>query len=121
MTINERVRYLRKDVLHLTQAKFANMLGMKQTGVSSFEKNDATMTDQTIKTICLVFGVNENWLRNEEGPVLIEPDTFSLDEFVKSHSASEIEMEILRAYFELDADVRQMLIEHFKAQFDKSK
>ena len=34
MTINERVKHFRKDVLHISQTEFAVSLGMKQTGVS---------------------------------------------------------------------------------------
>ena len=48
MTINERVRYFRKDVLHMNQTEFALSIGMKQTGVSSFEKEGATVSDLSL-------------------------------------------------------------------------
>ena len=117
MTVNERVKYLRKDVLKLSQTEFAIKLGMKQTGVSGFEQVGATMTDQTIKTICLVFNVNEEWIRYGTDPMFVESDAFSLDDFVKSHNGTEIELEILKAYFELDPDIRKRLIEHFRSRF----
>lgn len=39
MTINERVKHFRKDVLHISQTEFAVSLGMKQTGVSYMERD----------------------------------------------------------------------------------
>lgn len=118
MTINERIRALRKDHLKLNQTDFALLIGMKQTSVSSFEKPGATVTDQTIKSICLaVDGLNEEWLRTGNGEMIIEPETFSLDDFVKQHGATEIELQIMKTYFELPPDMRELLIERFGSVF----
>lgn len=118
MTINERIRTLRKDHLKLNQTDFALLIGMKQTSVSSFEKPGATVTDQTIKSICLaVDGLNEEWLRTGNGEMIIEPETFSLDDFVKQHNATEIDLQIVKTYFELPPDVRELLIERFRSIF----
>ena len=72
MTINERVRYFRKDVLHMNQTEFALSIGMKQTSVSSFEKEGATVSDQSIKAISSIHGVSEKWLRNGTEPMYIQ-------------------------------------------------
>ena len=73
MTINERIRYLRKERLNLSQTEFAELLGMKQTSVSSFEKQGATVTEQTIKSILFaVDGLSEEWLRFGSGDVFIK-------------------------------------------------
>ena len=118
MTINERIRALRKDHLKMNQTEFALLIGMKQTSVSSFEKPGATVTDQTIKSICLaVDNLNEEWLRTGDGEMIIEPETFSLDEFVKQHNATEIDLQIVKTYFELPEDVRALLIERFRNIF----
>lgn len=117
MTINERIRNLRKDHLNLNQTEFAKLLGMKQTSVSSFEQIGASVTDQTIKGICnAVKGLNEDWLRDGKGEMFIEPDTFSLDAFMEERGASELELLAIKAYFELSPDTRRDLIEHFKSR-----
>lgn len=118
MTINERIRTLRKDHLKMNQTDFALLIGMKQTSVSSFEKPGATVTDQTIKSICLaVDGLNEEWLRTGDGEMIIESNTFSLDEFVKQHGGTDIELQIMKNYFELPPDTRAMLIKYFRNAF----
>lgn len=121
MTINERVRYFRKDVLHMNQTEFAFSIGMKQTGVSYIEQEGTTVTDQAIKAICFVHNISEEWLRNGTEPMRIEPETFNLDEFAMEHGASELELKIVRAYFELDSEIRKTLIEHFRSELSDSK
>lgn len=114
MTINERVRYFRKDVLHMNQTEFALSIGMKQTSVSSFEKEGATVSDQSIKAISSIHGVSEKWLRNGTEPMYIQPATFSLDEFAKSKGATPLELEIMKTYFELDPEIRKAAMAFFK-------
>ncbi|MDE7157595.1 MAG: helix-turn-helix domain-containing protein [Lachnospiraceae bacterium] len=114
MTINERIKYLRKDVLKMNQTDFAEAIGMKQRGASYIEQSGAGVTDKTIKTICLVFNLNEDWLRNGTEPMYIQEPTFSLDDFVRQHGGTELEIDIMKAYFELEPDTRAMLIQHFK-------
>ena len=113
MTINERVKYFRKNVLHINQTDFAASVGMKQTSISTLEKPGATVSEQFIKTICSVYNINEDWLRNGNEPIKIESTVFSLDDFARSHGATSQELEILKAYFELPSDIRQYLIKHF--------
>ena len=114
LTINERIKDFRKNVLHMSQSEFAAQLGMKQTSVSTFEKSGGTVTDPTIKALCMAFNLNEDWVRNGTEPMYIQEPTFSLDEFVKQHGGTELELEAIKAYFELDPDIRKMLVKHFK-------
>ena len=114
MTINERIKYLRKDVLKMNQTEFAEAIGMKQRGASYIEQSGAGVTDKTIKAICIVFNINENWLRNGTEPMYTQEPTFSLDKFVKDHGGTDLELEAMKAYFELDPDIRKMLVKHFK-------
>lgn len=117
MTINERIRYFRKDVLNMNQRQFAASLGMAQTGVSGTERDGATVTDRFIKSVCLAFNLNEDWLRYGTEPMYIQPDTFSLDNFIKEKGGTELEKEIVKTYFELDPEIRKAVMDHFKAKF----
>lgn len=121
MTINERIRHFRKNVLHINQRQFAADLGMAQTGVSGLEQDGATVTDRAIKSICMAYSVSEDWLRNGTEPMYIQAPTFSLDNFVRQHGGTELEIDIMKAYFELEPDVRAMLIQHFKERLTASR
>nr|DAM02667.1 MAG TPA: helix-turn-helix domain protein [Caudoviricetes sp.] len=117
--MNERVKELRKT-LGLTLDKFGERLGVTKQTVSRIENGINNVTDQMFKSICREFNVNENWLRTGEGEMFVPASTFNLDEFVKSKGASDLELEIVKAYFELDEDVRDTIIEHFKNKFSKT-
>lgn len=66
MSIGERIYTLRKN-LNLTLEKFGEKVGLKKSTLSNIESNRYDTTDQTIRSICREFRVNESWLRNGEG------------------------------------------------------
>ena len=114
MTINERIKYLRKNVLNLNQTEFAKSIGMAQRSVSTFEAEGGTITESTIKSISLVFGISEDWLRYGQEPMYCEKSNLSFEEFLEKHHVSDIELAIINAYLELDVDTRQTIVQHFK-------
>lgn len=114
--MNERIKLLRKK-LGFTQKEFSEKLGLTQTGVSWMEQAGNGVTEQSIRLICKLFDVNENWLRTGEEPMFIEHETFSLDRYIKEKGASDEEVEIVKAYFSLEPGMRKALFEHFRAYF----
>lgn len=72
MTINERIRYLRKEKLKITLDAFGKKVGVTKAAVSDIERGRNNVTDQMFNSICREFGVNETWLRTGEGPQFIE-------------------------------------------------
>ena len=78
------------------------------------EQNGSTIADSSIKSICSVCNINEEWLRNGTEPMYIQPATFSLDDFAKSKGATPLELEILKTYFELDPEIRKAAMAFFK-------
>lgn len=120
MNINERIKQLRKEA-GLNQRQFASKLGLTQSGVSYMEQSGSTVADSTIKTICSILNLNENWLRNGIGPTKLEPKGFSLDDFIDERKGTDLEKEIVRTYFELDPDIRKILLEHLKNNLSLSK
>jgi transcriptional regulator with XRE-family HTH domain len=64
--MNKRLREVRK-ALKINQSDFASKIGMAQSGYSQIETGENALTEQNIKLICLIFSVNETWLRTGEG------------------------------------------------------
>ena len=116
MTTSDRIRHLRKDVLGLSQAEFAEKIGLKQAGLSAIERETVSVTDRVIKAICSSFGISETWLRTGEGEMYSKEELFSLDRFAAEHGASELELAIVKAYFELDPAIRRAVLEHFRSR-----
>ena len=65
--IGERIRQLRKDTLNLTLVEASARLGISNQSISAIETGKNNPSDQTIRSICREFGVNEIWLRTGAG------------------------------------------------------
>ena len=67
MEIGERIRYLRKNILHLTQDEFAPRIRISRSNVGNIETGRIGATDRVIEDICSEFNVNMEWLESGEG------------------------------------------------------
>lgn len=111
--MNERVKEVRKQ-LNLSQEKFGSKLGVTKSAISRMELGTYNLTDTMIKLISSNFNVSEEWLRNGIGDMFIEPDTFSLDEFLKSKNATDFEIELVKSFFEIPENFRNDFLNRLK-------
>ena len=117
MEIYERMRELRKKHLKMTMEAFGKRLGVSRDIINNIELNRLARPEQKLslyKLICSEFNVNEDWLLNGNGPMFSESPTLNLENFAKSKGASDLELEIMKAYFELDPEIRHSVLNHFK-------
>lgn len=116
MEMHDRIRELRKNHLNLSQEAFGERLGVSRSVINNIERNALARPDQKlslIRLMCKEFNVREEWILNGTGPMLVQPDTFSLDTFVKERGMSDLELRILKRYFALDAKTRQDALAYF--------
>jgi len=64
---SERLRELRKIHLRMTQKDFGAVIGLSAAGVSRLEKGCYHMSTPLKKLVIEGFGVDEDWLRGEDG------------------------------------------------------
>ena len=87
MTLGERLKYLRKEVLNLTLEKFGDRIGLKKPTLSNIENGNTNLSDQTRRSVCREFGVNEQWLLTGEGePFAAKTRNEEIADFVKGLS-----------------------------------
>ncbi|MGY5216367.1 helix-turn-helix domain-containing protein [Clostridium butyricum] len=111
--MNERIKEIRK-YYKLSQEEMGKKLGVTKATISRIEKGINNITDQMFKSVCREFNINENWFRNGSGNMLVESDTFSLDDYIKSKGATQLELDLIKSYFEIPEDLRNSLMNHFK-------
>lgn len=109
--MNERIKELR-NALGLSGEKFGNQIGLTRATISNIENGNRNLTEQSILSICREFNVNEEWLRTGKGDMFSALSQLSLDDLMAD--ADPIDIEIMKAYFTLDKDIRRKAIEHFK-------
>ncbi len=120
MELNERIRELRKNHLHMSQTEFGKRLGVNRDVIGNIELNRLVHPEQKLsllKLICKEFSINEEWLINGKEPMFAAPEKFNLHDFAKEHGITKLETEIVKTYLELDPNIRKILIEHFKSHF----
>lgn len=103
MTINERVKELRKS-LGLSGEKFGEAIGLTRATISNIENGNRNITDQSIISICREFNVNEDWLRTGEGDMFNRPKDDFLTTLQKQYSLSDFQLNIVETYLELSED-----------------
>lgn len=69
--MKERLKELR-HYLQLSQLEFGKKILVTQNHISSLESGRKTLTDRTIKEICVAFGVNEAWLKDGNGEMMVD-------------------------------------------------
>lgn len=114
-TMKDRILLI-LDEYNINKTEFANRLNIAQSYVSRLVNKGVTPSDRLIEDICEKFSISEEWFRYGKGPMKVQPPVFSLDDFIKSKGATDLELEIVKAYFDIDSDTRKKLIEHFKGR-----
>lgn len=110
--IGQRIKELRKK-FNLTQQEFCERIGVKRNTIAKYETERGEPIDAVISLICREFDVNEQWLRTGNGDIFAAKP-FDLGAYIERRGVSELEGEILKAYFDLDPDIRQELLKHFR-------
>lgn len=120
MTICERLKVLRKE-LNMTQSEFGEKIGVKGNTITNYESGNRSMSDQTILSICREFNVNRLWLEGKEdiddNHIFLPKPEGVLDELKTQYKLSDIEVEVLENFLELDNSQREDFIKLIKKVF----
>lgn len=111
MGIGKRIKYLRKDKLNLTQAKFGERIGLKATAIGQMESGDRNVTDRTIILICNEFNINEKWLRTGEGEMFVEENSAIISELASEYNLDSKGIKFIEAFLNLTSEQRAALQE----------
>ena len=66
--MKDRFKLIRNH-FSLSQVQFAQSISKSPGFISLVETGKSGVSEETIKTICSIYGVNESWLRNGSGPM----------------------------------------------------
>ena len=61
-----------REFLGKSQEDFAQSLELSRNYISLVENGQRNMSSHTIKVLCTLYDVNENWLRTGEGMMFVE-------------------------------------------------
>lgn len=113
MFLNEKIKEIRKK-LDLTQQKFADRLGVKRNTIAMYEMGKTVPSDQTVKSICREFNVNEEWLRNDNGEMFKAAPTDVLDQLAYKYHLSEADYVMVEKFVTMRPEARRTLFDYMQ-------
>lgn len=116
--MNERIRKLR-EYLGLTMEEFGRRIGINRSSVSNIESGRREPSDQTIRSICREFEVNENWLLNGKGNVFLKESESIMQSFARKYELNQLEYLVLDEYLNLDHEQRKSIFDFVTDIFQK--
>lgn len=103
MTINERVRQLRK-FLNLSQEEFGISIGLTKSGVSNIETGIRGVSDRHVKLLINSFNVNYDWLVCGSGHMFLDNDYK-----VTFENVSDEDKAFVCKYLSLSTDAKKII------------
>ncbi len=119
--LGERIRYIRKE-LKMTQEEFGKQIGVKGNTMTGYERGTRNPSDAIINSICLVYNINQTWLRTGDGDDIFlaeanREDEDSLEMLYSKYNCNALERNFLDAYFALKEQERYAFCAMIKKMF----
>ncbi len=112
--MNNRIRELRKNILKITLKEFGLKIGLSTSSISDIENKRVVLTERNIKTICKVFDVNEDWLRNGNEPIFVDKDEKDIIEILKENGVKPMVLEIIENYLKMPDESKNIFDSYLK-------
>lgn len=112
MTVSERIRHYRKDILGLTQEEFSKRINVSRANIASIERDRITVTDRVISDICNAFSLSEEWLRYGTGEMEQDTATTLFSTFAKHYDLTQREQNLAKYLLSMPSEDRAKLVDY---------
>lgn len=109
MTIQERIKELRKNMLGLSMEAFGEKLGVQRSAVNRWEKGVNNIPESMLKAICREYHVNYFWLTEGDGEPFVDLPETTLDELCVEYELDAYEKSIIFEYLKLSKEERSVI------------
>ena len=109
--MNERIKAARK-ALGLTMEQFGEKIGLTKASVSRIESGISGATEQTIKSICREFGVNETWLRTGCGEMFDQSEESVLNRLAEEYHLDDRKKAVVSAFLKLSTADQEAILRY---------
>lgn len=116
-SIGSRVKYLRKELLHINQTEFGTPLGLSQAAIGGYEKEIRNVSEQSVIAICREYGVNEKWLRDGTGEIFNRISNSMITNLAYEYDLDTADCSLIEEYIKLDKQSRNALKNYIRKAF----
>lgn len=117
MNINERIRYLRKTELKMTQDDFASRIDISRSNLGNIEIGRISVTERVISSICREFNVAYLWITEGKGDIFTTTPQSVVEELSEDYGLDDMDKKIIEKYLELSEGQRAVIKEYLKSIF----
>lgn len=111
MTINERLKLLRKE-LGLTQIEFGEKIGLKKSAASQVEKDGYSINPRLLQLICSTFNISEKWLTEGKGDMYTSDEEAILEKLAGMYNLSESQLTFAKQWLQLPATAKDAVVDY---------
>lgn len=116
--LNTRIKYLRKNILKISQEQFGKELGLTQGYISSIEANERNLSFEAYEKIQNAFNINQKWLETGVGEIFHKPnkavENEALSRISNAYNLCENELLFVKNFLSLPSKKRQQVISAIK-------
>lgn len=109
MEVYERIKFLRKQHLKLSQEQFGAQLGVSRSVIANIETNVLARPEQKeplYRLICSTFNISYEWLTTGNGEMFIMSKQSFVDKLAATYSLSDTGRKIIECYLRLGEEQR---------------
>lgn len=121
MELHERIKYIRKDELKMSQEAFGNALGVGRDTVNNWERGRVEIKEYALNLICKTFRVNYFWLVEESGDPFISTPDILIDSAIEEYGLDSFDRTLIEEYAKLPKESRTIIKELLRNVFEKEK
>jgi transcriptional regulator with XRE-family HTH domain len=107
MEVNQRLKIARK-ALNISQKDFAKAMCISNSYLADIENDYRKANDRIIRLASMIYGINENWLKNGEGEMFYK-------------SPDEKITRLVNIFNELPADFQDFVLAHIERLLELKK
>ncbi len=111
MTINERIKFFRKE-LKLTQNEFGERVGLKKSAVSQIENGGTSANPRIIQLICNAFNISEKWLVEGKGEMYVSTEDAIMDKVVQMYDLTPQTEAFVRKWLQFPPEVQESVVDY---------
>ena len=110
LTTGQRIKHIRKQ-LKMTQAGFAEALGIERKRISQYETNYTDVPEYIIKGICREYNIEYNFLKFGSGNIYKKNTQPILEIIKEEYNLNDIELMIVKNYLMMEPEMKKSLLD----------
>lgn len=114
MTVGERIKELRKNLLGISMETFGKKIGVAKNTISQWETGTNGISESMIRSICREYNVDYFWLSEGIGEPFRDFPKTLIDEIAVEYDLDDFEESMIVEFVKLKKEERAAIVKYVK-------